>query len=268
MPQTQQPSIVWQAQTGGRITGSPVIDGNGNLYIGCSDSKFYAINTQNGSIKWTYQSGSPILSTPAVSNIGLIYFGNHSGKVIAIDSSSNIHWFYQDSTSIDAPLLYERGTLYVGTVGARLLAFYDGADSSIYGLKKAGHANTNVLMQPPVWGTFQGNNQRTGVVFNGKAITGVKDKTSQLPTEYSLSQNYPNPFNPSTTISYQVASTGKISLKVYDLLGREVAKLVNEVKAQGSYIVTFNATKIPSGVYFYRLTAGTFTQAKKMLVVK
>ena len=90
MPQTQQPSIVWQAQTGGRITGSPVIDGNGNLYIGCSDSKLYAINTQNGGIKWTYQSGSPILSTPAVSNIGFIYFGNHSGKVIAIDSSSNI----------------------------------------------------------------------------------------------------------------------------------------------------------------------------------
>ena len=116
---SQQAAIVWQAQTGGAITGSPVIDGNGILYVGCSDSKLYAVDAQSGNIKWTYQSGSPIFSTPAVSDVGIIYFGNHGGKVVALDSGSVVHWYYQDSTSVDAPLLYERGTLYVGTVGGR-----------------------------------------------------------------------------------------------------------------------------------------------------
>jgi len=278
MPPAQQPSIVWQAQTGGRITGSPVIDGYGNLYVGCSDSKLYAINTQNGNIKWIYQSGSPILSTPAVSDIGMIYFGNHGGKVVALDSSSNMHWYYQDSTSTDAPLLYEHGTLYVGTVGARLLAFYDGADSSIYqtdskhlalkaNSKNIALANTNAAIKPPVWGTFQGNNQRTGV-YNGSLITDVKDKTNLLPTQFSLSQNYPNPMNPSTTISFSLPSQSFVSLKIYDVLGREVATIVSEELPAGTYSRQWNAGKMSSGVYFYRLQAGSFTQTKRLVLLK
>jgi outer membrane protein assembly factor BamB len=276
MPQTQQPSIVWQAQTGGRITGSPVIDGNGNLYVGCIDSKLYAINAQNGGIKWTYQSSSPILSTPAISEVGSIYFGNHGGKVIAIDSSSNMHWYYQDSTSIDAPLLYERGTLYVGTVGAKLLAFYDGADSSVYRTvsKYAGLANTNALIKSPIWGTFQGNNQRTGVVSNGIAITGVKDKINQLPTEYSFSQNYPNPFNPSTTIQYGLPSRSTVRLVIYNVLGQVVKELINTEQQAGYQSVVWNAN-VSSGLYFYRLEAVStenpskrFVETKKMLLLK
>ncbi|MFH1194502.1 MAG: T9SS type A sorting domain-containing protein [bacterium] len=95
-----------------------------------------------------------------------------------------------------------------------------------------------------------------------------KFKTITLPTEYYLSQNYPNPFNPSTVIKYQVPSLQAVSLKVYDILGREVATLVNEEKPAGNYEVIFNGEGLPSGVYFYSLHAGNFHQTKKMLLLK
>jgi hypothetical protein len=94
------------------------------------------------------------------------------------------------------------------------------------------------------------------------------DKPNALPASFALSQNYPNPFNPSTVISYQLPIGSQISLKVYDVLGREVATLVNERKAAGSYTATFDASKFSSGVYFYKLQAGNFVQTKKMLLVK
>jgi len=94
------------------------------------------------------------------------------------------------------------------------------------------------------------------------------DKPNALPASFALSQNYPNPFNPSTVISYQLPVTSQISLKVYDVLGREVATLVSERKAAGNYSVTFDASKFSSGVYFYKLQAGNFVQTKKMLLVK
>jgi hypothetical protein len=85
---------------------------------------------------------------------------------------------------------------------------------------------------------------------------------------YSLEQNYPNPFNPTTQISYSVSQRGNVNLVVYDLLGREVANLVNEVKEPGSYKVNFNAVNLPSGVYAYRIQSGNFVQTKKMMLMK
>jgi hypothetical protein len=89
-----------------------------------------------------------------------------------------------------------------------------------------------------------------------------------VPKVYSLSQNYPNPFNPTTLISYSLPKAGNVELKVYDLLGREVASLVNGFKQVGSYSVQFNANNFASGVYFYKLKAGDFVSTKKMMLVK
>jgi phosphatidylserine/phosphatidylglycerophosphate/cardiolipin synthase-like enzyme len=85
-------------------------------------------------------------------------------------------------------------------------------------------------------------------------ITGVKEQKSNMPASYELSQNYPNPFNPTTNISYQLPSAGHINLKVYDILGREIAILVDEMKPAGTYMLTWNASQVSSGVYFYRLS--------------
>jgi len=85
---------------------------------------------------------------------------------------------------------------------------------------------------------------------------------------FSLSQNYPNPFNPSTKISYSIAAAGIVSLKIYDILGREVSTLVNEEKPVGRYEVNFNASQLASGVYFYQIKAGDFVQTKKLMLLK
>jgi hypothetical protein len=85
---------------------------------------------------------------------------------------------------------------------------------------------------------------------------------------YSLSDAYPNPFNPTTTIQYEIGEFGFVSLKVYDLLGSEVATLVNDVQHVGVYEINFNATGLPSGTYFYTLTADGFTEIKKLVLLK
>jgi hypothetical protein len=98
--------------------------------------------------------------------------------------------------------------------------------------------------------------------------TGIDAEDDGIPAEYALDQNYPNPFNPSTEISYAIAQRGRVTLTVYDMLGREVGALVNEVQSPGRYQVTFDAARVATGVYFYRLTSGTFTSIKKMIMMK
>ena len=88
------------------------------------------------------------------------------------------------------------------------------------------------------------------------------------PKEFKLEQNFPNPFNPTTRIQYQVSSISEVTLKVYDILGSEVATLVSEEQQVGYYEVKFNSTNIASGMYIYRLQAGDFVSAKKMVVLK
>jgi photosystem II stability/assembly factor-like uncharacterized protein len=88
------------------------------------------------------------------------------------------------------------------------------------------------------------------------------------PDKFELSQNYPNPFNPATAIKYTLPQSGLVTLKVFNVIGQEIAELVNEVKQAGSYTIEFNANSLPSGVYIYKLNSGNFTSTKKMLLIK
>jgi len=99
-------------------------------------------------------------------------------------------------------------------------------------------------------------------------IVDVKLTDDNMPTEYSLSQNYPNPFNPTTAILYQIPVESHVTLKVYDLLGRELEVLVNEEKPAGFYDLKYNAAKLSSGIYFYTIKAGDFVQTKKFILLK
>jgi photosystem II stability/assembly factor-like uncharacterized protein len=99
-------------------------------------------------------------------------------------------------------------------------------------------------------------------------ITSVSSPNKTLPENYSLEQNYPNPFNPTTIISYTLSKASFVKLKVYDVLGREVQRLVNEYKNIGKYSVTFNGSSLSSGIYFYELHAGSFIQTKKLILLK
>ncbi len=103
---------------------------------------------------------------------------------------------------------------------------------------------------------------------NISPVSGVVPITSQIPTQYRLEQNYPNPFNPVTKINFEIPKTGFVSLKVYNVLGREVANLVNTVKNAGNYSVDFDGTNLSSGVYFYKLESNGFVDTKKMMLIK
>lgn len=104
------------------------------------------------------------------------------------------------------------------------------------------------------------------VIF--EAPVGIQTIGNEIPKTFSLSQNYPNPFNPVTNIKFSIPKAGAVTLKVYDMLGREAAELVNEFKPAGNYLVDFNAAHLSSGVYFYRIQTPDFSEVKKMVLVK
>ena len=123
-------------------------------------------------------------------------------------------------------------------------------------------------------------NINSGYLFAGTAngiwrrplsemITSADDDSRRIsPMKFSLDQNFPEPFNPSTQITYTLAKSTNVSLKIYDILGREIATMVNGKNQPGEHTITWNASNVPSGVYFYRLTAGDFVQTKKMVLMK
>ncbi|MDP1993647.1 MAG: T9SS type A sorting domain-containing protein [Ignavibacteria bacterium] len=110
--------------------------------------------------------------------------------------------------------------------------------------------------------------QDTFGIKNTNFITKVKKQNDVIPTSFSLSQNYPNPFNPETRIQYSVVSAQHVVLKVFDVLGNEVATLVNEEQPAGTYQISFNQKQLSSGIYFYQLRAGNFVQTKKMILLR
>lgn len=114
------------------------------------------------------------------------------------------------------------------------------------------------------------NNENILVLLSiGEVMTGRKDEiVNVIPNSYKLEQNYPNPFNPTTTISYSIPKDGLVNIRVYDITGREIRTLVNEIKVTGNYSIVFNGSNLSSGVYFYKIEAGDFVQTKRMVLIK
>jgi hypothetical protein len=143
--------------------------------------------------------------------------------------------------------------------------------------KKIGFVNGNGNSNSPKNYSFVDNNVVSGKYsYRLKQIdndgqfeySGAIEIDLEKPSSYELYQNYPNPFNPSTIISFSVPVTAPVTLKIFDVLGNEVATLINEEKPAGVYEIEFNATNLSSGVYFYKVLAGSFIEAKKMLLTK
>jgi hypothetical protein len=109
---------------------------------------------------------------------------------------------------------------------------------------------------------------RSAHLIDLSTLVGVSAGNESLPGTFSLAQNYPNPFNGQTRISYTVAGRQSTVLKVYDLLGREVATLVDEVKAAGTHDVAWNAYGLPSGIYYYRIQAGSYSETKRLVLLR
>ena len=105
-------------------------------------------------------------------------------------------------------------------------------------------------------------------IYVDSVQTDISEKNISLPNKFIVEQNYPNPFNPTTIIDYSIPQTSFVTLKIYDALGNEVASLINGQKSAGNYKIKFNGSKLSSGIYFYRLNAGNYSETKKMILMK
>lgn len=143
-----------------------------------------------------------------------------------------------------------------------------------YQVNTSGIGNRTVRVRLVVNPNFSNANYSLSKIFSDGAplskskINEVNWRGLNTVDSYDLAQNFPNPFNPSTTIRYQIPKDGIVTLKIYDILGSEVATLVNEEKIAGKYEVNFNASSLSSGVYIYKIQAGDFVSSKKMILLK
>jgi hypothetical protein len=172
--------------------------------------------------------------------------------------------------------------IFVGTQNPEtgVLGDFDGDGTLNYVVRsdRVGHSNAELICldfgpgsyNPNCipWPMHLQNPERTGILPTPIAGSIINHVETDVPSEFALEQNYPNPFNPTTVIRYQVTGISRADLRVYDVLGREVAVLVNKEQEPGKYAVQFDASKLQSGTYFYRLIAGEYRAVRKMVVVK
>ena len=169
-------------------------------------------------------------------------------------------------TGLTLPSGSEEGYL-VGTEDLGVFLFSDEGDS--LGSRNEGLTNLNIhtLSLDNIGYVYAGTESGVWRRPLSEIVTSIENEITQ-PTEFILSQNYPNPFNPSTKIKYSIPQTSNVVIKIYDVLGSEVATLVNEEKSVGTYELNWNAANLSSGVYVYRLQAGSFVQTRKMILLK
>ncbi len=130
-----------------------------------------------------------------------------------------------------------------------------------YDLHSVHFTDNNIGLAVGDWGTI------LKTTAGGEPVS-VWSISTETPAAYRLSHNYPNPFNPITTIAYGIPQSGNVTLKIFDMAGREVRTLVNEYKDAGYYVVNFNGSSLASGTYIYRIESGRFVSAKKMILLK
>ena len=227
-----QPVVASSIESGTSVSTLPALAVDGNR-----TTRWSSLYSDN---QWIYVDlGQRIIVQHVV-----LYWETAYGKAYTIDvSDDTLNWTTIYSTSSS-----------------------DGGTDDIAGISGSGRfVRMNGLMRGTQWGFSLYEFEVYGV----PAVTGIEDLNSkQLPVDFTLSQNYPNPFNPTTTIRYSLPHAEYVKLFVYDVLGRQVGALVNTKQDAGVYETPFNASLLPSGVYFYRLNIGTFTQTKKMLLLK
>ena len=254
----------WKVNINNPVYSSPLIDGNGIVYIGAKNGVLFGFpkeftNSSTPVSTITLESG--IIGTPAIGSNGFIYVGTEKGFLYSLDNSKQslqVKWKANLYSSINSSaLVTESGLIYMGTLKGDLFVLKEFAQD------KSSQPNI-------IWPTFKGDNLRSKVV-GVNFTTGIKDNLEGAST-YQLLQNYPNPFNPSTKIRFSVGPNynGLVQIKVYDILGKELVTLLNESRSPGTYEIDFDAAKynLSSGMYFYTIKSGGFNQVRKMILIK
>jgi hypothetical protein len=249
-----------------------------NLYAGTEDGVFHSTN--NGA-NWTAINNgltNPTIFALAVYDTNLYAGSNGNGVWIRpIDTVVPVELVsFSATTNGNSVNLNWSTATEINNSGFEIERAWSSASSTL-NWDKVGFVNGNGTTTELQSYSFTDDNLTSGkYLYRLKQIDfdGTFEYSNEievivtLPDEFELSQNYPNPFNPSTSIKYQIAASNPVSLKIYDVLGNEVATLVNEVKPVGNYEINFDASSLSSGTYFYKLQAGSFVQINKMTLLK
>jgi hypothetical protein len=238
-----------------------------NIWFGTNNSRvYYSSNFGTG---WLLGSAPGSLNTYSVHFNGLTS-GLAGGTAVVKSSDNGASW----STAITVP-----GSGNINGMDGKGSDYWLGRGTGVYRSTNSGDNWTSVHTAA---GTINDLDFYSGgTCLSGWAvgtagsiarmdgmISNVQDPITNIPDAFKLEQNYPNPFNPSTTITFNIPKANIVELKVYDILGREVANLVSGFKQPGVYRVDFDASGLSSGVYVYRLKAGDFLESKKMTLLK
>ena len=251
-----------------------IVEKDGEIFAG-TNGGVYQLNGFDWDEKNTGLTNTNV--TAIVSIGGFLFAGTSQGSVggVYISSDNGNNWTLSLNDAWITSILTVGSNIFVGSFGNGVWRstnfgnnwsqINDGLGSGAYYVLSLGADNQYIFA-----GTNGSSIWRRPL---SQVVTGTEEETNLQPKAFSLNQNYPNPFNPSTTINFSVPSSEFVTLKVYDVLGNEVATLVNEEKPAGSYEVEFNShsdevRNLTSGIYFYKFQAGSLVGTKKMILIK
>ena len=286
-------TIKWEFSCG-YIISAPMVDSDGNIYFVPTEvpQYFYSLK-HDGSIRWTYyiQSTGTVefWSAPTIDYEGNLYTISLDtvccpfySTLLSLTYDGNFRWEYIfdaiEGEDFTQPLICDsEGTVYVGsTLGDNYYAISSEGELK-WKLQLDGSSqqvdNTGAIAKD---GTlYLGVHHTSTLTGQVKTLIAIRDtgavsvnENNVVISDYALLQNYPNPFNPVTHIRYSIPQSSKVTLKVYDMLGNKVAKLVDKYQNAGEYDVIFSADELVSGIYFYRLQARNYADVKKMIFLK
>jgi hypothetical protein len=295
----------WAKRIGGsgfENSGGLVVDGNSNIHLSaCFTGVNIDFDPGTGTSLLSSNGGTDICLAKYGTDGNYLWAGSFGGAAddnpisTSLDSQNNIYQsglfrgqnvdfdpgpgIYSLSSSGGCDIYFASYSSSGGIVWASAIGGTSNDFSSASVTDTSGHffitgafAGANIDFDPGVGAALLSSNGASDIFFAKYSkelnpIVSVDDNTN-IPNELHLFQNYPNPFNPSTKISYSIPEISLVTLKVFDILGNEIKTLVNGEKPPGNYEVEFNATSLPSGVYFYKFTAGGFVETKKMILIK
>ncbi len=295
-------NILWSNTSGGMAARSIELDKYKNVYIagyiaGIKTRYDYltAKYSTTGVLQWMkrFNADTSVYSwyegvSVAVDNIGNVYVGGYYSPYqgvadrfcsVKYTNTGELIWYKKDTSFIVSAIymdiavdknsnLYVAGT-YANPVNSFTLLKYDSSGTQIWLQSYSVRGSSNSLIVDDLFNVYlsgKGINRMCTVKYS--QIVGIFNKNENLPLDFKMFQNYPNPFNPVTTIKYGIPQSVFVKISVYNILGQEVAILVNEYKEAGYYNVGFDGSNLASGIYIYKIFAINFTDTKKMLLLK
>lgn len=256
---------IWSREFSGGLSSSPVIDAYNRIYIVDENGVLYRLDGQTGEEHWQVSLQNSVVTTPALGD-GMLYVVDRQGVVYSIDpESGKVNWQFQFDENPSKSILYSNGAIYIGSESGRVIKVHEPAILE----KSQPRTTASAVAYAPLWATEMGNNRRTGVQSSDILFTSIDEPGhAALPEEFELSQNYPNPFNPSTRIRYSLSEPAHVIVEVFDITGRHVAKLVDQLMPAGEHAADFDAGGLSSGIYMYRISASGHSQTRRMTLIR